>query len=298
MGNKLNLDAQFEQYYKEGLSDYKIAKLLNCAKRTVKLWRDRNGLQPNNLSSKDKYNSWSKEEFYKYYNEGLTDNKIAIKLGVSESVINSFRLKNNLKSNQSHNIIITKDMEEIIVGTLLGDGYINSKSKSVNKVEKDTGLLIFAHTASQKDYCFHKYNLLKDLFNREPFLVSQIRKGKENTSYYAHSKSSISLKKYRDIFYKEGIKIIPSNIEDYFTPQSLAYLYMDDGTLGKNSPTIALCSFDNESLQNLQNLLLKWGIETSIHSNNNLYIKANSRQTFFNLINPYIITSMRYKLSL
>lgn len=287
--------SNFQYQYNLGLSDVDAAKVLNCSKRTVGNWREKNNLPPNVISSREKFESWSKEKFILLHEQGLTDKKIADVLFIQEASVSAYRRKLGLKSNQSHNINITKDMEEILVGTLLGDGNINCISKSKIKKFKDTGILTFAHSTKQKEYCFYKYKKLISLFNREPKFNQQIRKGKINESYYAISKSSVSLKKYWSIFYKEGEKIIPPNIEEYFTKQSLAYLFMDDGCRSENVYTIALCSFSEESLDNLQSLLLKWDIETNILKNHILYIKAKSRNNFIEAITQYIIPEMRYK---
>ena len=43
-------------------------------------------------------------------------------------------------------------------------------------------------------------------------------------------------------------------------------------------------------------LLLKYNLHTSIHGDNRLYIKAKSKQTFTDLIEPYILECVKYKL--
>jgi hypothetical protein len=284
-----------EELYKKGFSDNKIAKEINCSKRTITLWRKKNNFPSNFKRTKDIYDSWSKEEFLNLYYQHYTDKKIADILKISEKVINSYRNKNCLPSNQSHNIEITKDMDEIIVGTLLGDGYIDCRSKSKIKKEKDTAYLVFAHKKEHKDYCFAKYNSLKTLFNREPKYNIQRRNNVLNESYYAISISSLSLKKYRKIFYIEREKIIPDNIEDYYTKRSLAYHYMDDGYRKNNQYYLSLCSFSDRSINNLRKLLLKWNIETSLHKKNILYIKSKSNKNFLEATEEYIVECMKYK---
>lgn len=285
-----------DKLYKENLSDGKIAKEIGCSKRAITVWRNKNMLPPNMRKTIEIHNSWSKEIFIDLYNKGYVDIEIAKVLKVSEKTINAYRRKINLPSNQSHNIFISKDMEEIIVGTLLGDGNINCTSKSLIKKEKDTAILTFAHKIEQKDYCFHKYLLLKNLYNREPQYNVQERNGILNESYYAITKSSISLKKFRDIFYKGKEKIIPNNIELFYTKRSLAYHFMDDGSRKNNQYYLYLCSFSKESIQNLQKLLLSWGIETSLQKRNVLYIKSRSNKIFIESIKDFIVPSMQYKL--
>jgi hypothetical protein len=73
---------------------------------------------------------------------------------------------------------------------------------------------------------------------------------------------------------------------------------MDDGNYEKYGAKIALCNFDNTSLKLFQEFLLKqWNIKTSLHKNNCIYIKAISKKVFNDLITPYIIPSMMYKIN-
>jgi exosome complex RNA-binding protein Rrp4 len=72
---------------------------------------------------------------------------------------------------------------------------------------------------------------------------------------------------------------------------------MDDGNRSKNSYTIALCDYSIHSLELFKKFLKKkWDIEVTIRKNGIIYIKANSRKIFINLITPYVIPSMLYKL--
>ena len=73
---------------------------------------------------------------------------------------------------------------------------------------------------------------------------------------------------------------------------------MDDGNYEKYGAKIALCNFSNNSLILFQNFLKnKWNIDTSIHKDKTLYIKANSKKIFMQLISSYIIPSMSYKIN-
>jgi len=285
---------QIEKNYNMGLSDIKNSRLVGCSKRTVAIWRKKNNLPPNNIPTKDL--KIDEDKFLELYKKGLTDLKIALELNSSERTINTLRNKLNLESNQSHNIEITKKMEEIIVGTILGDSYVSCKANSKELKRRKTAQLIFAHSTKQLDFVFWKWKSLVDLFNTKPRLRKQIRKGKSNYSFYCYSVSSISLVKYHKIFYKNWIKIIPPDIDKYLTPLGLATLFMDDGYKG---PYICLNNFDKDSLENFQKALYKnWKIDSSLTKRKEIYIPSRSRKKFENLIKPYIIPSMAYKLSL
>lgn len=285
---------QIEINYKKGFSDRKNAINVGCSKATVRNWRLKNNLDSNFLPTKEK--ALDKEKFLKLYNEGLTDLKIAIILNRSEKTVNSLRNRLKLKSNRSHDIEITKEIEEILVGTLLGDSYIRCIANSKEKKLSITGQLIFGHSTKQLEFVFWKWKNLISLFNKKPKYIRQKRKDKINYSFYCYSVSSISLKKYHKIFYKNWVKIIPKNINEYLTPLGLAVLFMDDGYKG---PYICLNNFDDISLQNFQKALYKnWKIDSSITKRKEIYISAKSRKIFEDLIKPYIIPTMTYKLSL
>lgn len=288
--------SNFKDLYDKGLSDKDIADIVSCSKRTVGLWRDRNNLKPNFISTKVQHESWSKEKFLELYKQGLSDKEIGKILFINEKTVNKYRRSNNLPSNK-HNreIEITKEMEEVLIGTLLGDGNLASRGQSKTNKTKNTAILTFAHCIKQKDYCFHKYESLQTLFNRPPQYNEQLRNNNINKSYYAITESYVSLKKYFDIFYEDNIKIIPNNIENFFTKKSLAYLFMDDGTRKENEYTIALENFSVESINNLRKLLLKWGIETTVWRRGTLYIKSKTRDIFIKAIQDYIIPTMKYK---
>lgn len=300
MPKKIDLEKEFKTLYNKGFSDRKIARDLEVSKGTIRNWREKMSLESNFIStiSRSKELLNKKDAFFQLYKEGLTDRIIGEKLGFSEKAINVLRNKLKLPSNIHNNTEITKEMEEVLIGTILGDAHINCRSYSSSKKITDSGILVFAHCEAQKEYCFYKYNILKTLFNREPQKNIQERKGKKHISYYATSKSDMSLRKYFDLFYRDFIKVIPVNLEDYLTEKGLAILFMDDGYSKQSREyDISLCGFDMESLSIFQKVLLnKWNIETSIHKSKTVYIKAKSREKFLSVIKPYIIPTMQYKI--
>ncbi|MEX0895894.1 MAG: hypothetical protein WDZ94_03055 [Patescibacteria group bacterium] len=110
---------------------------------------------------------------------------------------------------------------------------------------------------------------------------------------------------YRSLFYVDGKKIIPSNIQSLLkTPIALAVWYMDDGYMRTDKSGAYLCtsSFTLLEHKQLQYVLLQnYGIETSIHFAGKyarLHIPARSRDRFLTTISPHIVSCMQYKLSL
>ena len=111
-----------------------------------------------------------------------------------------------------------------------------------------------------------------------------------------------------DLFLKQKHKGISENlILDHLTPRGLAYWYMDDGgklDYNKNTKnksvvlnTHSFTSFEVETMS--EQLSSKFNLICEVRSNKDkkiIVIKDLSYQAFYNLINPYLIKEMRYKL--
>lgn len=119
----------------------------------------------------------------------------------------------------------SKEQKAILVGTILGDAYLQ-------KTGKRNARLRLEHGASQKEYLFWKINKFPKLFQGKPKYFER----KHPTSgqvykYWRHqSNSTPELGKWRAVFYLDGTKHIPENLKDFLKdPLSLAVWYMDDG---------------------------------------------------------------------
>lgn len=247
-----------------------------------------------------KTNPKIKQDLYlKEYNLGKTDLEISKILKIPYRTISSFR-KNTLKLPLVRdNITITKEQEEILIGTLLGDSSIcftHSQCRFPN--------LTFSHSEKQEVYFQNKFNSLNCLmssqlkrhYNKTVFIRGKIANVRPVN--YAIGKNLKVLQKYREIFYPEGIKIIPiSFLENTFTEKSLAYLFMDDGN--KNGTTINLnlqCFKTDNLLEFIFFLKRKFNLEFTLKTDKTLYLKNKSIGKFKELVLPYITTDCIYKI--
>lgn len=107
------------------------------------------------------------------------------------------------------------------------------------------------------------------------------------------------------MFYTSGVKTIPSNIGEFLThPISLAIWFMDDGNGYKNKSSyrISTYAFGLEGSQILIDCLHKnFGIQTNLIRDSKGYqiyipVKDGNSSRFYDLVSPFIIPSMRYKL--
>lgn len=195
---------------------------------------------------------------------------------------------------------ITPIAEQVILGSLLGDGCI---------VRKRTNCaLTFNHSLVQNDYAFYKVNLLQRegiymRYEEMPHCYTQGcirgRKLKDNGFARATSEVNVAFNRYRDEWYIPK-KQVPESVNK-LGPLGLAIWYMDDGAI--HHPTGAYLStngFNHESQLKLVEVLKNnFDITAHIHKNKNneiLFIVQRDREKFFNIIRPYLIGSMKYKI--
>lgn len=127
---------------------------------------------------------------------------------------------------------LTKKDMSVLIGLLLGDGYINDK-----------GRIEVEHCEKQKDYCIFKAKLLhsvcggKDIVVHEYVRNRSIRKdGKEWKSStfttYSFKKQSKSFIPIRNMLYgKDKRKHITQEILNYLDSCSIALWWLDDGNI-------------------------------------------------------------------
>lgn len=197
---------------------------------------------------------------------------------------------------------MNKIQYETLIGTLLGDAYLT-------KISSIKARFSIGHSDKQRDYLEHLYKVFEDLCGTAP----KDNKGKKYTTVYFNTLSSKEIFEVYNLFVKDGVKIVPQNIEELLTARGLAYWFMDDGTscyvsitnrLKVRNSTAMLCTdaFTKNEVELLIKVLQdKFGIECNLNHPKSrkgyrIYIGTKSAQKFFDIIEPYIIDSMRYKI--
>lgn len=281
--------------YNSGYMDTEIAKELNVTRGAIGYWR-----RKLNLKSKFTYSKLSKvnkEQFEELFNKGLSDYKIAKIMNLSADGIYYYRTvhgykRESLKINKG--IELTNFQKQVLIGTLLGDSSLSIKKGSINPT------ISCAHGIKQKEYCEYKTEIFKSL-NAKCVYHKRNKADKRNGNIYEDytmiMPNNPELIEWFNSFYVNGVKVIPFNLFEYFTEVSLAFMYMDDGYKIGNNYSISTNCFCREELEIfIKHLKNKFNLNCSIFSNNVVYIKADSRNLFTNLIKPYICDCMKYKL--
>jgi hypothetical protein len=192
---------------------------------------------------------------------------------------------------------LTQLQKEILIGVLLGDGYIEPKDSRYYRLQ-------LKQAERKKEYVFWLYNHFTNLVRTAP------KQRPDTLQWYFSTRSLPELKEWQQLFYKERRKIVPKNIiEMLVSPVSLAVWYMDDGSMDYRekshySFTLSTDSFTIQEVGLLQKALLdNFGISSSIQTPSSrgkkytkLYIGKKSRELFVKIIAPHILPCFAYKM--
>jgi hypothetical protein len=164
----------------------------------------------------------------------------------------------------------------------------------------------FRQSAIRKEYLFWLHNFLNTrgyCSNNLPIYYTQITGDKLLGYYRFGTYRFTSLLWLYKLFYTHNkIKVIPTNIADLLTPLSLAIWLCDDATWKNPGVRFATNSFTKEEVILLSSALFtRFNIKSTLQKNNGkyqLYIKQESIPLLRELVLPYMVSSMHYKLGL
>jgi hypothetical protein len=190
---------------------------------------------------------------------------------------------------------------EVLVGTLLGDGHLETKDRG------KTYRLKIEHTSKQEQYVDWLYREFREWVRTSPKKRERYVQLRTVSGIYErigfNTISSGSFRFYAQQFYQEREKVVPKLIHRWLTPLALAVWYMDDGSIKSKAHRTVLMnthSFDKASLLRLQKALQdRYGIKTKLRKQREgmqIYFLSETIDTFLRMIEPHIIPSMRYKL--
>ena len=228
-----------------------------------------------------------------------------------------------------------KDVISVIIGSLLGDGYVTKKM-----IEGCS--FSFRQSSKHKDYLFWLYEFFYTrgyCSNLKPRFYKRIivNYGKVYTGYEFNTFSFRSFGWIRKLFYPKGKKVIKKDIENYITPLSLAVWIMDDGGWTNYGVRLSANAFSYKEIIILTDILnRKFKLDTTIQklskssptigrgtaspkkssplgdgtvrvrtvpSKNtkdkySIYIKVNSMLLLRKIVQPYIQISLLYKIGI
>lgn len=185
---------------------------------------------------------------------------------------------------------LTQLQKSLIIGSLLGDGYIRKLKGRKN------AFLEINHSLKQKEYVDWKYAVLENLTVGRP--KERLGNG-ERIAYRFYTKQHEELTKLMNMFYVGSKKIIPDIKLD---PVVLAVWFMDDGSrCRENDVYLNTQQFSSNDQNRLLQLLQTLGLEASLNKDKEYYrirFLKSSIPRLYELIGEHIIPSMKYKIGL
>ena len=210
-----------------------------------------------------------------------------------------------LKEYKDSLIELTIEQKEAIIGLMLGDASLQSQNKG------QTYRIKFEWGDQNKAYVLHVFNLFEEWVLSQPHKKERLSpKGNLIINWGFQTFSHNAFNYLGDLFLlnKGGKKGISENlVQDNLTPRGLAYWFMDDGgklDYNKNSKNRSVVlnthSFTDLEVEKMSDQISdKFYLLCEVRSNKNkkiIVIKDTSYPRFYQLINPYLLEEMKYKL--
>lgn len=189
---------------------------------------------------------------------------------------------------------------ESIIGLMLGDASLQTQNQG------KTYRVKFEWGDKNKAYLDHVYSLFDEWVLSQPHKKTRVSpKGNVVVNWGFQTISHTAFVCIADLFIK-GNKIITENlIKLHLTPRGLAYWFMDDGgklDYNKNSKNKSVVlntqSFTTKEVKAMASQLSeKFNLDCEIRSNKGKkIIVIKNYSVFISLVDPYILSDMRYKL--
>jgi len=180
---------------------------------------------------------------------------------------------------------LTQEQQEIIIGSLLGDGYLVATTRGY--------AFRVNHGIAQQAYVDWKYRILEEFTNSPPRIYQ--------SSYYFRTVSHPFFEKLRHEFYVEKRKQVPVQLSEWMSPLVFSVWLMDDGAKDKGQLRLNTQCFSREENQTLIGILeAKLGISATLNRDKKqfrLRVKEVSMPRVRQLARHYLLPSMQYKLS-
>jgi len=245
--------------------------------------------------------SLTKEQLIEWYSEkGLSMSKIAEQLGTSNGYISKKIKEFDIpKRDRSFSLIPTFNEDQVVRGTMLGDGTICKSSEK-------SGVLSFMHCAKQKEYIEWKAQQLTRFASPKGVKFDPMKSQDDiyYDTYVFWTRSSTYFSDIEKLYYQKiedkRVKTITREILDQIDRLGLSVWLMDDGNRYFNVITIPVPKVVKEVVRDW--FKDKWNIITDFHSLGpkksviNVAFKSTEVKKFVDLVEEFVIPSMSYKI--
>ena len=191
---------------------------------------------------------------------------------------------------------LSEVQREVLIGILLGDACLETQNAGRSyRLKIEQGI---AHA----DYVQHLHSVLRDWVLSPPRPKQGQTRGVTTLNLAFQTVSHTELSLYGELFYRNRRKVVPELIGELLTARGLAYWFMDDGSMKSSESKGVLFNthaFSSDDIDRLIEVLVKFGLLARMRrqsDGNQIYVSGASYERFVELVNPYVIEAMRYKV--
>ncbi|MDI6809763.1 MAG: LAGLIDADG endonuclease [Candidatus Eisenbacteria bacterium] len=188
---------------------------------------------------------------------------------------------------------LSKLQRETLIGLLLGDAHLETQNGGgTYRLEVEYGI-------RQNLYVDHLYDLFREWVLTRP----RHKRDDSHNNLWFQTVSHRAFRFYAHQFYVERKKRVPRLIHRFLTPRGLAYWFMDDASLKSRESKGVLFNtqgFLKADVERLTDLLVRrFDIKATLRAQREgwqVYVSGKSFERFRELVEPFVLSSMRYKL--
>jgi hypothetical protein len=191
------------------------------------------------------------------------------------------------------NLKLSDIQREVLVGLVLGDAHLETQNRG------RTYRVKFEYSAKHREYAQHLYNLFREWILNPP---QRKRDGSHNNIWF-QTVSHGAFRFYAHQFYDGREKCVPRNIHRLLTARSIAYWFMDDGSIKSRESKGVIFNtqgFARRDVKLLVHVLCScFNLEANERKQKEgwqIYISGKSHERFRELVDPFLHPSMLYKL--
>lgn len=188
---------------------------------------------------------------------------------------------------------LNKNYLYLIYGLLLGNSFILNNNNEIKLIIEIEGKHMSYMTYLQKKisslgYCEEKMPLIK---------TKIVQKGNLNKVMLLHTYNNNNyLELYNKWYLDKHNKNIPNDIINYFNEESLAYWLMTEGKISNKKLSVNMKKFNDKDIKFfIQFLENKFNLHQIKLNNYWLEFNSNNIKKIYNIIKPYIFSSMKFK---
>ena len=233
-----------------------------------------------------------------YLKELLTEAEIALRVGLSQVQVGRLRKRWGIptlgKSGRLERglLPLTPRQKELLIGSLLGDGWMSASSDSSARFSE-------GHAIGAEAYTRWKATEMAP-YTSQVYPVTKRAGGKTYRGVAMATHSCPQLRSFYDLFYPppHRKRVFPLNIPDLMTPFVLAVWYMDDGSVTKRGEPLIAFGLGELSRRRALKSLRGLGLKPHVYGKggNQSIAFPGQKMEFLALVRTHLQPCMMYKL--